>query len=462
MFIAVRQGKDGSWIIVSEHAPDRSSDAPPTVVPVGQIVELIPGLRVSVEGFELPGSRVIDIVGVDGRGDIVLALTRLAQSTEIRQVCVSRLLELAAQLRRDLTFKEFEARLEAVKGRPLDELVLESLPEAERRSFDSRAFRLRLAQNLEQGRFRLVLAVDRVTDDLESFLDYLRHSSEGMIRFEPVELATFDVAGSRIMVPRVNPKPFAVFPIAEDGREDADDETKGRGSSVFDLDALSADEAIPEDLADALGQMSADSDRSDPLFQIYEDLRKSTFAKGDTTSDDLDAEEAQELALRLSAARRDEDAFFQALMQSCTRESHRRARRIAQLGREPSRTLPAGWIVSNTVMSFQAGFFRPGTSSLEPQVAEIFRLQCDGCLVIDPPLLRSILPAAQMETLARDLSSNGLLGPAVARPESRFVIHLDQAFRSDPEVRLFCIGIRKLILGLGVLGSGNTEERDAA
>jgi hypothetical protein len=73
-----------------------------------------------------------------------------------------------------------------------------------------------------------------------------------------------------------------------------------------------------------------------------------------------------------------------------------------------------------------------------------------------------MLPAAQLRTLARDLASNGLLGPAVARPESRFVIHLDQAFRSDPEVRLFCIAIRKLILGLGVLGSGNTEERDAA
>jgi len=452
MFIAVRQGKDGSWILVSEHAPDRSMDAPPTVVPVGQIVDLIPGLRVSVENFELPGSRVIDVVGVDARGDIVLALTRLAMSNEIRQVCVSRLLELAAQLRRDMSLGDFERRLQSLKGRPLDALVSESLPEDERASFDARAFRSRLAQNLEQGRFRLVLAVDRVSDDFESFLEYLRHSSEGMIRFEAIEMASFDVAGWQVMVPRVQRKPFAVFPIAEND-DDTDEEDR-----IFDLDSLSAEEGIPEDLAEALNQMDDRPDRSDPLLQIYEDVRRTKLPRAG--GEEMDAEEAHELALGVSAARRDESAFFQRLAAVCTRESHRRARKLAQLGREPSRTLPAGWIVSETVLSFQSGYFRGDEVAPEPQVAEIFRLQCDGCLVLDPPLLRGVLPQAPLETFARDLERNPVLGPATAG-DSRTVIHLDQAFRNDQEVRLFCIAIRKLVLGLGLLGSG-AEGRDAA
>jgi hypothetical protein len=459
MFIAVRQGKNGSWALVEETTPDPSPDAPPIVVPVGQMVELIPGVQVAMEEFELPGSRVIDVVGVDARGDLTLGVTRLAQSPEIRQVCISRLLELASVLRREVPFREFEQRILLLQGRPLDDLVHDALPEKDRAAFDPRAFRLRLAQNLEQGRFRLVLAVDRVTEELDSFLDFLRYSSEGTIRFEPMELALFRCGGVQVMVPRITaqeepltevveretarPSFLEVLRAREEELEDEDDD--------YDGDAYEDRSAYFE----ALDDVDPHDTSSDPLERIYEYLRaeeREDAEAGFTVSEG-------EFSMSVHERQGHEDLFLDRLKETCTRDGHRRAQRLVRLGREPNRTLPAGWIGSTDVLSFQAGFFRDGTGLPEPQVAEIFRLESDGTMILDLPLLRVMISDLAVEGFLRDLASNEFLSGALADGGRRLEVHLDKAFAEDHDVRTFCVAVRKLVLGLGILGN---DWRDAA
>jgi len=459
MFIAVRQGKNGSWALVEETTPDPSPDAPPIVVPVGQLVELIPGVRVAVEQFELPGSRLIDVVGVDSRGDLTLGVTRLAQSPEIRQVCISRLLELASVLRRDVPFREFEQRILLLKGRPLDDLVHESLPEEQRASFDPRAFRLRLAQNLEQGRFRLVLAVDRVTDELDSFLDFLRYSSEGMIRFEPMELALFECGEVQVMVPRVTAQEDPATEVVErDGEQPSFLEVlRAREEEYEDDDEYDDEEEYGDGSAyfEALEEVDPDDASADPLERIYEYLRAE---EREDMEAGLSASEG-EFSMSVYGRQGHEDAFLERLKESCSRDAHRRAQRLVRLGREPNRTLPAGWIGSTDAISFQAGFFRDGAGIPEPHVAEIFRLESDGTLVLDVPLLRVMLGDSSVEGFLRDLAANEFLSGAMADGGRRVEVHLDQAFGEDHDVRTFCVAVRKLVLGLGILGN---DWRDAA
>ena len=400
MFMAVRHGKDGSWALVEERPPDCSSNAPPVVLPVGQLRELIPGASVAVESFELPGSRGIDVVGVDSRGESTLGLCRLAETAEIRQVCVARLLELAVRLRREIPFKEFEHRVQLLHRRPLAELIEESLSESERENFDSREFRLRLAQNLSAGRFRLVLAVDRMSSEFESFLSFIERSTEGSIEFYPVEVAVFEHGEWQAMIPRMKwPQGIEVV-LPEVGPEGE----VAEGPDTYDED------------------------------EVGSGFRMSVTGRHDA-----------------------EARFFESLAGNSRPEDVGRVERLLALGREQSRLLPAGWIISDDALSFQVGFFREGDAP-EPIVAEFMRISSDAVLAIDVPLLRRVLSDQAMDALARDLCTNLVLSTRLAQGIEPLEIDLAKAFQNDADVRLFCAAMRKLVLGLGLTDRGRDRD----
>ncbi len=444
MYIAIRRGSSGSWALIGESVPRDGEGAP--VIPIGQLTELIPGVQVAIQDFQLEGSRVVDLVGIDARGDIVLAIARYAPTPEIREVCVSRLLELAAHLRRDVPFDEFEQRLLLLHGRPLEEIVHESLPDTDRERFDGRAFRLRLAQNLEQGRFRLVLAVDRIGDDLVAFFDYLRESSEGMIRFEPIEVAHFVWQGYQLMIPRVPPTRRLPVDIDEGGDDldELDDpwrDAHWRSNVPMPIE----EEEFPDFFRALEDELDGDED---PIERIYEYLRREDIPGDSHDVDDADGEaDGHAYALSISGRRHDEDRFFAHLTDACSPDAKRRAQRLTRLGREPSRTLPAGWMVSETTLSFQAGFF---AGTVEPLVTEIFRLTSTAELVLDLPALRRSLDPDAIDTFVQDLRTNAHLGDVLTQADACCAVHLDQAFRSDHDVRSFCVAVRKLVLGLGI------------
>jgi hypothetical protein len=465
MYIAVRKRKQSSWALIQDRAPDPEADAP-EVVPVGQMIELIPGLSVALEGFELPGSRVVDLVGVDARGDITLALCRLARTTEIRQECAARLLELAARLRREVPFREFESRVLCLKGRSLEDLVSEALPEEERGSFDRRAFRRRLAQNLEQGRVRLVLAVDEICDQLGSFIDFLADATEGLIRFVPVEMAVFECGAWEVMIPRHRPDASGCDEAELHDRDgggdeaaDAPDRPGPRDAWEFDEpDDTYAGDALHLEFADAGGyddvaggaegaqEVESAFEDPDAVAALYEYLHEDVaFGEGDASV--TEPSEAPEIVMSVAGRRHAESQFFERLRESCTRDGVRRMRRLMRLGREPGGTLPGGWIVSEDVLSFQFAYLGEAGDGLEPAVIELFRLGSDGTLVIDLPFLRYALSRQAVDGFVSDLEANPVLATNFVR-QARCVVQLDQAFPTDHDARAFSVAVRRMIFGL--------------
>ncbi len=387
MFVAVRQDKDESWVLVQERAPDCTQAGPSAVLPVGPVRELIPEVSVLLRSFVSPGSEVIDIVGVDTRGEVTVGVCRLAETAEIRQQCVAKLLELAVRLRRQVSPEAFEKRVLAFRGIPLETLVRDGLPEDSRAGFDPRVFRLRLAHGLAQGHVRLLLAAERVPPGSQELLGNLEQASEGLIQFVPVAVADFEHGAWRTMVPRVT-RPNRV------------------------------DIRVPP------------------------------------------AEATPKFAMTVTGRHDAERSFFQRLKAATPRKAWRRAERLLALGREQSQLLPAGWIVSEDALSFQVGYFREG-SFPEPVVGELFRVRCDGVLVLDVPLLRGELSAPVIDALARDLSTNPILSTTLKQARGLCEIKLAEAFGSDTDVRLFCTAVRKLVLGLGLIGGGSNRGHKA-
>jgi hypothetical protein len=284
-----------------------------------------------------------------------------------------------------------------LKGRPLADLVRDALPEGARADFDRRRFRLRLARNLAEGRFRLVLAVDRVDEPFGAFLDSLRKASTGTIRFCPVEIAQFEYSGMRVMIPRIEPGTFRDVPAGD-----------------------------PAAAASGKGQ-NARRGRRPPHR----------------------AEPAREVTMTITGRRAWEQRFFERLRRHVSPQAVRRARAILRLGRERVHALPAGWMASERGFSFQIALVRRVEDTVEPAVVELFRLESNGMLVIDAPMLRTLLQEVADGGHAPDVAQNPLLGAALSWENGSCEIGLDHAFVADREAASFCVAVRTLVRRLG-------------
>jgi hypothetical protein len=457
MYVAVRQRSLGAWVVVDDHAPEREAIAPVAVVPIGEIAELVPSFPVPLETFQLAGTRVFDLVGVDTTGRITLALCRVGPEAAVTQLCVARLLELAALLRRALPFAELERRVELIHGCGVAELVVDRLPEGV--DLDERAFGMRFADDVEHGRFRVVLSALAVPPELDAILDIVDDPTDELLVFEPVEMATFDFGAWHVGQPNVRPD---VLPAADLGARtrpvagveptpDLSWNEEGAWEEV--LDTLRDEEPLPlesleayERCAEELGDGASDDDL---------DLLRDEERAGESV------EPPPHVVLSISGRKHDEDAFFEELEQRAGLTVVQRARRLLELGREPARTLPAGWIVSRDALSFQAGLVRERVFPPEPVVAEVLRLDATGVMTLDLPLLRILLVDEAVTAFLRDLQmSNPRVRLAIGPGEACASIRIEDAFDSDYDVRSFCVSIRKLILGVGIVGGH--EGREAA
>lgn len=155
---------------------------------------LIPGIgpgAVAVTEFQ-SGIGPTDMCVVDGDGAITLVECKLASNPEIRRKIIGQVLDYAARLWR-MEIEEFDSRW---RSRADGRSVLESLAE-DNDSVDA------LQENLREGRFTLVLAVDLINEDLRRIVEYLNtHTSEGVQVFA-IELTKAWHADVEILLPRV-------------------------------------------------------------------------------------------------------------------------------------------------------------------------------------------------------------------------------------------------------------------
>ena len=129
--------------------------------------ELIPGVSaeaVTCREFQSAAGPA-DVVVVDADGQLTLVECKLAGNPQIRREIVGQMFDYASRLWK-MGIEDFDARWQDRTGESLFQL-------------DDDGARLRdaVARNLEQGRFRIVLAVDAINEPLKRMTEYLNAMS---------------------------------------------------------------------------------------------------------------------------------------------------------------------------------------------------------------------------------------------------------------------------------------------
>ena len=166
--------------------------------------ELLPGdeaERPLVIASEFPVAfGYIDLVGVSASGAITVVECKLHTNSEIRRTVVGQLLAYAASLW-ELSFEEFDERWRQA-GRPalLDDLT--AAAEAQGQTLDQAAIRATVEENLSAGRYRLIVAVDDITPELQRIIEYLSEHTVADVGVIALELGYVADGETQVLVPQ--------------------------------------------------------------------------------------------------------------------------------------------------------------------------------------------------------------------------------------------------------------------
>ncbi len=153
--------------------------------------------RIAIVGREVQlGSGYADLLAVEPEGRLVIVEIKLARNAEARRAVVAQVLAYAAYLA-GLSVEVVEQQLLA---RHLDQRGYSSLHEAV--SNEPGPFYAGLAQNLAEGRFRIVLVLDQIPDELTSIVAYLETLTDRIV-IDLIEIESYQVGGSQILVPKL-------------------------------------------------------------------------------------------------------------------------------------------------------------------------------------------------------------------------------------------------------------------
>ena len=168
--------------------------------------EVLPGVSaaaLAVDQFSVPSGGSVDLVVLEPDASITVVECKLAKNAEVRRAAVGQILSYAASLTQ-LDVDEFLKRFGARLGR---DAVVALAPEAgagESEYWDADRFRSDLARTLADGAFRLVIAVDRITDELRGIVEYLNSRTDDSVEVLALEIDLIAHDGVEVLVPRVH------------------------------------------------------------------------------------------------------------------------------------------------------------------------------------------------------------------------------------------------------------------
>jgi hypothetical protein len=143
----------------------------------------------------ISGAGLADVVVVDADGEITVVECKLITNKEIRRKVIGQLFEYAAALWK-LDIKDFERSLLA-GGTASRNASIDSV------RWQETQFRSNVSSNLDDGAFRLIIAVDEITERLKRTVVFINHHTRPEVRFLALELRRAGEAGG--------PRPVAVF-----------------------------------------------------------------------------------------------------------------------------------------------------------------------------------------------------------------------------------------------------------
>jgi hypothetical protein len=152
---------------------------------------------VALREFALPQAGYLDVLLVDLDGAITLVEAKLNRNPEIRRAVVGQLLGYAGGLW-GMSYDELDT---VVRGRVGSSLIELAAAVAGDDDFDPADFRARVAANLDEGAFRLVFAVDDITEDLKRAVEYLNAHTTTSLEVVVLEFRYSRVDGLEILLP---------------------------------------------------------------------------------------------------------------------------------------------------------------------------------------------------------------------------------------------------------------------
>jgi hypothetical protein len=136
----------------------------------------------------------VDILIVEGSGEITLVECKLRANPEIRRQVVGQALAYAAALWQS-TYDELDDAFASRASRPLASLLGEGETD-----WDQESFRETVARNLSEGSLRLVIAVDQITDELKRTVTFLNRHTTSALRLLALELRRAADDGVEVLI----------------------------------------------------------------------------------------------------------------------------------------------------------------------------------------------------------------------------------------------------------------------
>ncbi len=144
----------------------------------------------------------IDVLCLDLDGGITLCECKLRTNPEIRRKIVGQLVAYAAALWR-MPYEEFDRRVTSRAGEGVITRMQQLAGEVGASDWSSEAFRAAVTDNLQQGRFRLVFAVDNITEELKRIVEFVNAHTSGGLQVLAVEIGYVSDSGVEILDPAV-------------------------------------------------------------------------------------------------------------------------------------------------------------------------------------------------------------------------------------------------------------------
>jgi hypothetical protein len=204
--ILIRQG-DGTWLEPADAGYALESELQEILA---AHPELIPGVSAAAKTCREFQSDVgpADIVVVDSTGELTLVECKLASNPQIRREVVGQMFDYASRLWK-MDVEDFAAKWRARTPTPL----LHDDADGGLTLRDS------LAQNLAEGRFRIVLAVDVINPALKRMIEYLNAMAGPATSVIAVEYSRLRQGSVEILMPHVYGQELAEAKSATDRRD---------------------------------------------------------------------------------------------------------------------------------------------------------------------------------------------------------------------------------------------------
>lgn len=206
MRILIKDVADGGWrqIELSSYSDEADLQVliagSPGIIPVDEIREGMLPFSFAVREYGLPGSGNTDLLLFNAEGDIGLVECKLASNAEIKRKVIGQILEYAAYLW-NASYEEIDEVVARKTGKSLS-LNIGGSKRPDGWAEDQ--FRQSLSQTLANGTFNLIIAVDRMNEELDKTISYLNECGNSAFTFHALELNRYRSDRDEMLVPKLH------------------------------------------------------------------------------------------------------------------------------------------------------------------------------------------------------------------------------------------------------------------